>query len=320
MLSAARFTSTPPNHPRKAKKSVSMGFDKQPEGRYDGRMMSDHQALEADKAEIPVERVSLLISLVVVGLTISLVLDLPSRVVDFSLLGSRATFIFSGAWLFAILLATLTATGVESIHRTHPRVHHAHTQYSAILWVLPSLLVALAALAIPSFATIKPLGFAAVLLTAVLLNLVILGEYHTIEMEDRAYSISRLGLNLATYALAFVLFWPLYLLKLRAIMSAPVIVVVSTLLALELLRGTEVRVSRTWLYAFTVGLAMGELLWAMSYWSVSGLFAGVLLTVAFYILTSAAQQYLWGYLSRAMVLEFAAVVIIVLFLLLRFGH
>lgn len=268
---------------------------------------------------VPLERLSLLISLVVVGLAISRVLDLPPRVFEFSVLGSRATIVLSGAWLFAIVLAVLTATGVESIHRSHPRVHLLNTGYTAIMWILPCLLVGLAALILPFFTEFFPYGLAFILITAGLLTLVILAEYRTIDANDSLYAISRLGLNLAGYALALILFWSVYNVKARSLLSAPIIGVVSGLIALELLRGNEAGVRRTWLYSLVIGLMMGEVLWAMNYWSVNGLVAGLVMTALFYILVSAAQQYLWGHLSWWMLVEFTLVLVVVALLVSRFA-
>lgn len=267
----------------------------------------------------PLERLSLLISLVVVGLGMSRVLDLPPRTLEFSVLGSRATITLSGAWLFAIVLAVLTATGVESIHRSHPRVHLSQTRYTAILWILPALQVALAALILPFFSAVFLYGFVFILLAAGLLTVIILAEYHTIDASDALYAISRLGLNLAGYALALILFWSVYNVKARSLLSAPIIGTVSALVALELLRGNEAGVRRTWLYGAAIGLMMGEVLWAMNYWNVNGLFAGLVMTTLFYVLVSTAQQYLWGHLSWWMLAEFALVILIVAFLAFRFA-
>src|SRR5207253_644557 len=86
---------------------------------------------------LPLEQLSLLVGMDVLGLTLSLLLVLPERKIEFGFLGSDATLVLSGPWLFAILLSVMTAAGVESIMRAHPRVHLSETQYTAILWILP---------------------------------------------------------------------------------------------------------------------------------------------------------------------------------------
>ncbi len=268
---------------------------------------------------VPLDRLSILISVVLVGLTLSLLLDLPTRPFDFSFLGSRATILFSGTWLFALLLTALTAAGVESIMRAHPRVLLSETRYTAILWVLPCTLAMGAGIIVPALPTGRIYALAGIILTGALLALVILGEYYTIDLSHPAYSFARLGLNLATYLIALLLFGAIYALKVRSVLSAPVIAVGAGLLALELLRGSEADVRRTWIYAAAVGLAMGETLWAINYWNVSILSGSVTLLLMFYVLTGLAQQYLWGHLHWRLLVEFALVILAAIGLILSRG-
>jgi Protein of unknown function (DUF5656) len=268
---------------------------------------------------VPLDRISLLVSLVLVGLTLSLLLDLPTRTFDFTFLGSRATIIFSGSWLFAILLTALTAAGVESTMRAHPRVLVSDTQYTAILWVTPCILVMAGALILPALATSSLYALVGIGIIGVLLTLIILGEYYTIDLRDPAYSFARLGLNLAAYMIALLLFGIIYALKVRSILSAPVTAVVAGLLGLELLRGSEADVRRTWIYAAASGVAMGEGIWALNYWNVSALVGAVGLLLFFYVLTGLAQQYLWGHLRLRVLVEFGLVLLAAILLVWRKG-
>ncbi len=266
---------------------------------------------------VPLDRLSLLISLILVGLTLSLLLDLPTRPLDFSFLGSRATIIFSGTWLFALLLTALTAAGVESIMRAHPRVLLSETRYTAILWALPCTLSMAAGVIIPALPNDRTYTLTGIFLTGIFMTLVILGEYYTIDLRDPAYSFARLGLNLATYLTALLLFGAIYALKVRSILSSPLIATIAGLLALELLRGSESDVRRTWLYAAAVGLTMGETMWAINYWNVSVLIGSMTMLLMFYVLTGIVQQYLWGHLRWRILIEFALVIGAAVLLILR---
>lgn len=268
-------------------------------------------------SHIPFEQLSLLAGMNVLGLTLSLLLVLPSRTFNLDILGSQASIVFSGSWLFALLLSVLTAAGVESIMRAHPRVHLSATQYTVILWILPCILVAGAALTLPLLRDSAPLAFMTIAGAGLFLVLVVLGEYLSIDLQDRAYAFARLGLNLAVYLAALALFQSIYAFKLRSILSAPLIGIVAALLALELLRSSEQDVRRTWLYAATIGLSMGEALWAINYWNVSAVLGGLTLLIVFYLLTGFAQQYLLRKLNWRTVLEFAIVTAFVVFIVVR---
>ncbi|MBM3129750.1 MAG: hypothetical protein FJ009_14130 [Chloroflexi bacterium] len=259
----------------------------------------------------PLDRLSLLTSLVLVGLTLSLILDLPSQRLAFWFLGSEASITISGTWLIAILLAALTAAGVNSIARQHPRVHLADTRYVFILWILPAAIVVTATLLL-SFADVRAYGVYALILVALsgaFLVATILGQYLTIDLNDRAYSRARLAVNLAVYLVALILFATVYSLKVRSLFSAPALGIAAGLLALELLRSSEAEFGRTWLYAAIIGLTMGEIVWALNYWNLSGLIGGAFLLIFFYAFTGIAQQYLWNRLNRIVFVEFTLIVL-----------
>jgi hypothetical protein len=257
----------------------------------------------------PLDRLSLLTSLVLVGLTLSLLLDLPTYQVEFSFLGSEANITISGAWLIALLLAALTAAGMNSIARVHPRVHLVETWYVVILWILPAL-IAITATILLSFADVRAYGVYALALVVVagaLFVAVILAEYITIDLTDRWYNAARLGLNLAAYFIGLILFATIYSLKVRSLYSATALGIVAVLLALELLRGSESDFLRTWLYAFAIGLVMGEIVWSLNYWNMSGFIGGAFLLIFFYAFAGLVQQYLWKRLNRIVLIEYAMI-------------
>jgi hypothetical protein len=268
---------------------------------------------------LPLEQLSLLVGMNVLGLTLSLLLVLPERKFEFGFLGSDASFVLSGPWLFAMLLSVMTAAGVESIMRAHPRVHLSETPYTAILWILPCVVVGGTVLTLPILRESAQLAFLTILGSGMLLAFVVLGEYLTVDLQDPAYAFARLGLNLSVYLAALGLFQAIYSFKLRSILSAPLIGIVAALLALELLRASESDVRRTWLYAATVGLGLGEAIWALNYWNVNPFFGAVTLLLIFYLVTGFAQQYLFGKLNWRTVLEFVVVAMLVVFLVVRRG-
>lgn len=268
--------------------------------------MVDQPSPRAQSALASLDRLSLLISFVLVGLTLSLVLDLPTRRIELSLLGSEANLTVSGTWLIALLLAALTAAGVDSIARTHPRVHLGETRYIFILWILPALFVITATILL-SVTEVRVYGLIGVGVSGASLVAIILGEYHTIDLEGRWYSAARLGVNLAVYIIALVLFATIYSWKIRSLYSSPAISIAGGLLALELFRGSESDFKRTWLYGAAVGLSMGELVWALNYWNLSGFTGGAFLLIFFYAFTGITQQYLWGRFSRIVFVEFAMI-------------
>lgn len=266
---------------------------------------------------LPLEQLSLLVGMNVLGLTLSLLLVLPERRFEIGFLGTDASVVLSGPWLFAMLLSVMTAAGVESIMRAHPRVHLSETPYTAILWILPCIIVTGTALTLPLLRDSAQFALLVILGSGILLALVVLGEYLTVDLQDPAYAFARLGLNLAVYLAALGLFQAIYSFKLRSLQSGSLTFVVTALLALELLRASESDVRRTWIYALAIGLGLAESIWAMNYWNLDPFVGAVTLLLIFYVLTGFAQQYLFGKLNWRMILEFAIVASLVGVLLVR---
>lgn len=244
-----------------------------------------------------VERSVTVVVVVLVGLAASLLIDPP---------------VF---WVVGGLLVILTCVGTDHIVHGHWRVHLRRKRYTATIWILPGLLVAGAFLFLrllvfssrvsPGLAAAFGLSIVGVLLTAV-----IIGQYRTLDRDDPSYRPARFALNLLAYLTAFALYSAIYSTKLRSIFSATAILLVTGLLCLELFRDTEASIGRTWLYAGTVALIVGEITWALNYWTISPLAAGVFLLLALYLLSGFVQSHLMGQLERNVVVEFSAVALL----------
>ncbi len=248
------------------------------------------------------ERVIMLVNLALVALGLSLVVHLPPVVLRLPTL--NLSLIITEDWFLAAVAVLLVWGGIDALVRAHPQVDRADVTYTVTFWILPGFLLVGAAFflnQVPDLVT----GLIGLGGTGALLAAVILAEYHTINPEDRLSGPARLALNLAVYLVAFLVFTMVYSTKARSILSASTILVVSTLLALELLRGTERGALRTWFFALISGLIMGEVTWALNYWAVGQLVGGLLLLLVFYVLTGVGQQYLARRLSAWVVAEFA---------------
>jgi hypothetical protein len=64
---------------------------------------------------------------------------------------------------------------------------------------------------------------------------------------------------------------------------------------------------RALLYAAVLGLAVGEVTWALNYWLIGPLAGGLLLLAALYVGAGIVQSHLVGQLTRRTLIEFAGV-------------
>jgi hypothetical protein len=264
------------------------------------------------------DRANVLAALVVLGLILAAFLNLPAWSREVSVLGSPLTVGISQTTMMSLLLVSITCAGTDTIVRLHPRARRIDGSYSFVTWTVPALTTALAASLLPKAPalTYEVAGFC---LTGLMLILVISAEYVTIDPADRRYAVARLLLNAWAYLLALAVFVLIYSAKARSLISATAVTAASTLLALELLRGAGQGFGRTALYAAIAGLSTGQVVWAMNYMRLGGVSGGLVLLLGFYIATGVALQTLQRKLTRRVLLEYAAVALVGLFVLLRWG-
>lgn len=257
------------------------------------------------------ERISAVVSLTLIGLALYFVLAFPSQVVTLTLFGSPLTLDTPRQWLMAVLLGVLAMAGTDAVVRGHPALPDRRLSYLATFWMLPGLLVFLATqtLGLAPNTVAWAIGLAGV---GLLLWLTIIAQYHHVVAEATAHRWLRLWHQLIGYAVALALFIIIYHPRSRSALSATAILLVSSMIALALLRQKSEALSKTWLFAVVIGLALGQITWTLNYWRISTLHAGLVLLLAFYILVGLAQQRLLNALSRRALWEFGTITVAVL--------
>ncbi len=261
---------------------------------------------------LPFEKISVVVSITLIGLALYFVLDFPAQVAGISLLGSPLDFYSPQQWLMVALLAGLVMAGMDAIVRASPYLVDRRWGYVVTFWMLPGLLVVLATqtlgLATSPAAWAAALAGVGVLLWATIATEVQLG----LPNGDHKFW-PRLWQQFIGYGIALVFYIVIYHTRSRSAASASAVLVVSAAAALALLRRQSRRQLFTpWLFAAVIGLSLGQITWALNYWRTGALNAGLLLFLAFYVLVGLAQQHLRGVLSSRTVWEFGAVAAVAL--------
>lgn len=263
-------------------------------------------------------RANVLATLVVLGLILAAFLNLPEWSREIMVLGSPLTIRITQTTMIALLLTGIVCAGTDTVVRLHPRAREIDASFSFVTWTVPALTTALAAVLLPELPSLvyRAAGYVG---AGLILILLISAEYVTVDPADQRYPTARLLLNGWVYLLALAAFVLIYSLKARSLVSATAVLVAGTLLALELLRGAGRGFGRTALYALIAGLATGQVIWAMNYMRLGGISGGLVLLLGFYIATGVALQTLQGRLTRRVLVEYGAVALVGLFVLLRWG-
>ena len=264
------------------------------------------------------DKLSVVVSLILLCLALSLIIELPATAFSFAVLGSPLTIRFSQNWPLALLLASMACIGTESIIRLHPLSRGRKLPYTFVFWILPGLAMLLAAILLPR-APDRIYTLAGLAAMGILLPLIITAEYRTVDTSAPGYKAAQLGLNFTAYLVALVLFGLIHESKANELFSVLAALAGSSLLALDLLHGAQQDLGRTSVYALIVGLVMGEIVWALGYSNMNSSTAGILLLLSFYLITGLSRQALIGLLSRRILIEFAVVALIGLALLLKYG-
>ena len=254
-----------------------------------------------------VDRLGITVSLVTLGLLLSILVTLPSRILSFWVLGSQLSLNLTGPVQLGIIMVGLVAAGVDALVRTHPRMHDRSLAYTATFWVLPSVLV-LAIQVLLRDLTWMGLKLVLVGLAGVMLIIVMGAQYLTIESGRPALSQRAVGAQCCYLHCS-----PSFSLSrsiprgCAVILSATSVLLISGMLALDLFRIPPNKAWRTWLYAGLVALTMGQLTWALNYARIDARVGGAFLLLVFYVLSGIIQQYLWRRLTGRMLLEYAFV-------------
>jgi hypothetical protein len=288
-----------------------------------------------------------LVWVVLMGLAAQRFLELPTRVVSASVLGSPITLSITTNTILGALLAALVASGAEAVVRAHPRVlapdgetdtwsaaarsglaTTARVQWSNagrfgigghwVFWGLPIALIGVALFILP-VAPSSTYWLIGLIFTGIALGLAMAGIYYTIDPFATGYRRARVGLNALTYVAALVLFLVVYRTRVRSIVSATEITLVSGLLALELLRGSERTLALVALFAAITGVILGQATWALNYWRLDSLTGGLVLLLLFYNAVGLSGNALQGPIRRRVLIEHVLLTILGLALIWEFA-
>jgi hypothetical protein len=294
------------------------------------------------------DRTSVMIWVVLLGLAAQRYLTLPPRSVTATVLGSPITLTITANTILGVLLAGLVASGTEAVVRAHPRSYRTIGRFASTgpewtseapgsarqvpridnlerglvnhwaYWGLPIALIAVAVLLMPLAPSLEYWLFG-LIATGAALGLSMAGIYYTVDPFQTGYRRARLGTNVLTYAIALLLFLVVYRTRARSIVSATEVLVVSSLLALELLRGSERPMLLVALYAGITGLILGQATWALNYWRLDSLTGGLVLLVLFYDIVGLGQNALQGRIRRRVILEYGLITIAAMALIWEFA-
>ena len=260
-------------------------------------------------------KLSVLLAVTLASVTLFRFVELPTlNWGALQVFGSPLGFTFGGGVLLTLLVVGLVATGTLSIVQDHPQ---RESKERPLLFALitPSIGALLISVFLIQAAT-WPLWLAALVLGGATIGILVHLTYQAVSPSNPAYPGARTLLNVMDYLMGFVLFSMSLGQQGRALITAPSVLVLSGLLAVELLSATGAQTGQVLLYSATIALLESELAWILGYWPISTWTAATMLTVGLYIWSGIGYQYLLGRLTQRIIVEFAAIGLLMFVLVL----
>lgn len=249
------------------------------------------------------ERLSMVVSLILIGLALYFVIDLPARAFDFDIFGVSLAFTISHRSLMVVLLGGLAFTGSGAIIRAHP---YKKTPYTIPFWGNPTLLVVLVTLFLTQLETTQS-WVIGLFITGILLWFTILAEYHLVSPSDTSFNISQLWSQGISYALILAMTILIYQAQLPGLLKAILIFWIGWTLASSIFRLHRETSDQAGPFEFLVGLGVGQIAWVLTYWHISPLAGGLLILLLFYGLCGLINARLEQKFSQQVVIEYATV-------------
>ena len=234
------------------------------------------------------------------------------------MLGSPVAITVTTNTVLGLILAGLAASGAEAIVRAHPLSHSGESGPHWLAWGVPVALIGVAVFLLP-VAPSRLYWLVGLILTGIALGLSLAGIYYTMDPFATGYRRARLGMNALTYGIALVLYLVVYRTRARSIVSATEIMLVSGLLALELLRGSQRPTMSVALYAVITGVVLGQATWVLNYMRLQSLTGGLVLLLIFYNVVGLSQNAIQGRIGRRVAIEYGLITIAALALIWEFA-
>lgn len=237
--------------------------------------------MQENRSYLPsADRIGVLIASVLLAFALTRIVQTPSFTITLELPGFYFALPLTLGTFMTILAAALTASGMDWLTRFHPALG-AKTNIEHLMLPTITTFVIGAPLSLLPAGTIWWAGFA---FGAVLLVIVFLADYITIDPSAPSYALARAGLTALAYALFLILTTSLRFSGMRMFVMVPAIFIVASLISLRILHldGTD-RWDFPW--AIGIGIICAQISAGLHYWPLTPIQFGLALTGPLYALT-----------------------------------
>lgn len=202
-------------------------------------------------------------------------------------------------------VAMVVGMGAYLIGRTHPSFLALGRAYTWTLWV-PAVAWFVAGAALLRVGTFGS-GLGPAIVATLLLGGLLAAQHRELQLTAGNRRGAEFLVSLGAFVSAFALFGVLTLAREHGPLAALGAAVVAALLAVVPLRRAVAEDSRTALYAGVVGLIVGQVAWALTYWVTPAIVGGAFLLLLFYVLVGVSEAVLDRSFGRRVLVEYGVV-------------
>jgi hypothetical protein len=260
------------------------------------------------------DQLSVLLAGTALGLTLSRIIQLPTRQIGMPVFGTQLGIELSIEWLINIFIVGLVITGVNTLLTSHPLCNTCSKGQILVFWILPALTALMFG---TGLGQVKETQTWLVVLVAglIALGVVTKNAYRSLDPEESAKPVVQLLVTITVYGLAMAFCLMIFGSRTRFLLSGTAIFIVSGLLAVRLLWGTGQPARRILMFGGIIGLIMAQAIWAFNYWAIAPLYGGLVLLILFYLTTAIAQQTLQDRLDRRSLIEVGGVALLAILII-----
>ena len=212
-------------------------------------------------------------------------MQISSRQLNFAIFGILISLNFNFYTLISIITAALAAAGTDWMLREHPSREDSSTLPHLILPALTA-----GAIGIPlGFLTVSPAWWVILGLGSILVLLVLVGEYISIDTHNQYFPIALMILSAVSFGLFLIIVIAVRAANLRLYLTAAIL---PTVYAFFSLRVLQLRFGVNWPVKWTavVSLIIAEFTIGLYYWPLSPVRFGLLLLGPAYALIGIASS------------------------------
>lgn len=240
-------------------------------------MQQEHQYLP------DMDRLSVLVASILLSYALLPFIRLPEQVLDLSVAGILFEFKVNFFTILVIISAGMAAAGTDWLLSDHPR-HENKGSYQH--WLIPAMSTWVIGVPLSTLA-VGPQWWAVFAFGGLLLVLVLVAEYITVDPDDTRHAPAAVGLTAVSYALFLILIIALVAAGTRLYILLPAIVITVFFVSL---RNINLRLGSRWCFVWSgvIALIVGQVSAALHYWPLSPLQSGLVILGLAYSLASVA--------------------------------